>query len=109
MENINLDLGSENESETFTIKTIIKDDNLSFDVQPNKQFETKKYPHNHNKNNNNKLDCILMISHISTGVCSLLKMGKIDIIGRELNTLIPHGYKEVHNLRLKQLLNFKTE
>ena len=36
MENINLDLGSENESETFTIKTIIKDDNLSFDVQPNK-------------------------------------------------------------------------
>ena len=42
-----------------------------------------------------------MISHISTGVCSLLKMGKIDIIGRELNTLIPHGYKEVHNLRLK--------
>jgi hypothetical protein len=39
----------------------------------------------------------------------MLKYKKIDLIGKDLNTIIPQGYREVHDLRLTYLLDFDGE
>jgi hypothetical protein len=39
----------------------------------------------------------------------MLKYKKIDLIGKDLNTIIPQGYREVHDLRLAYLLDFDGE
>jgi len=33
---------------------------------------------------------------------------KKDLVGKELNTIIPDGYKTIHNIRLKNVLNFNS-
>lgn len=39
----------------------------------------------------------------------MLHIKRSDLIGRELNSIIPDGYKEVHNVRLSYLLDFQSD
>ena len=39
----------------------------------------------------------------------MLKLGKDQLLGEQLNTIIPEGYKEVHNVRLSGLISFDQE
>lgn len=50
-----------------------------------------------------------MIDLVSNGFCRLLGVDRKALIGRELNSVIPDGYKEVHNVRLTYLLDFEEE
>ncbi len=46
---------------------------------------------------------------VSSGFCRLIKISKRELLGKELNYVIPDGYKEVHNIRLSNLLDFDNE
>lgn len=46
---------------------------------------------------------------MSSGFCKLIGIKRKDLIGSELNSIIPKGYKEVHNVRLSQMLDFDSE
>lgn len=50
--------------------------------------------------------CKLIIDAVSEGLCKILGVKRTDLLGQELNTIIPQGYKEVHNVRLSYLLDF---
>lgn len=38
----------------------------------------------------------------------MINIPKQEIIGSELNSLIPNCYKDIHNVRLSQILDFNT-
>jgi hypothetical protein len=39
----------------------------------------------------------------------MINISKNELIGEELNVIIPHSYKEVHKSRLNDLVNFNRE
>ena len=51
----------------------------------------------------------LIIDAVSSGLCTIINIKRSQLIGRELNSIIPDGYKEVHNLRLSYLLDFQND
>jgi hypothetical protein len=50
--------------------------------------------------------CKLIIDAVSEGLCKIVGVRRMDLLGQELNSIIPEGYKEVHNVRLSYLLDF---
>jgi PAS domain S-box-containing protein len=48
-----------------------------------------------------------VIEQVSSGLCKQLGWEKEELVGQELNEIIPDGYKEVHNVRLSYLLDFR--
>lgn len=48
----------------------------------------------------------LIIDAASSGLCKLLKYKGHELIGKELNTIVPDGYRQVHGIRLNNLFNF---
>jgi hypothetical protein len=48
----------------------------------------------------------LIVDMVSNGLLRLLNLHKVDLLGEQLNRIIPQGYKEVHNVRLENLFGF---
>lgn len=102
-------INENNSSETFGIRTIVKDSSKSFIKDQIKYFKTERQRETKQvigeKFQNNFR---LVIDMVSSGFCRLVHLPKRELIGKELNHVIPDGYKEVHNIRLSNLLDFNA-
>lgn len=103
-------INENNSSETYGIRTIVKDSKKSFIKDQTKYFktererETKQVIGEQFQNNFR-----LVIDMVNSGFCRLINISKRELLGKELNYIIPDGYKEVHNIRLSHLLDFEND
>lgn len=99
-----IDSGS---SETFAIRTVVRRRDTSFmensveGLSPIKNATTQ-----HSFMELHENGCKLVIDAVSEGLCKIVGVRRNDLLGQELNNIIPQGYKEVHNVRLSYLLDF---
>jgi hypothetical protein len=99
-----------NSSETYAIRSVVKRGMESYIPHPKDSLKIMPSmgPNKISIENYDAKSCKLIIDSVSSGICKILNFRKEDLLDSQLNTIIPDGYKEVHNVRLSYLLDFDS-
>ena len=52
---------------------------------------------------------MMVIDSVSAGFCKEIKVDKKDLIGSQLHSMVPEGYKKAHEARMEYVLGFTSD